>query len=113
MRALPLIVSLAACGGSELGGRATCTPGEMLRVGCSTNVGRDCSGRPTMAICDGDVPVDECTQNTPAPDLIVFQPAGGCPDRLVPCPASGAITVNIDQGGSGPFTCTWDHIVVP
>lgn len=66
-----------------------------------------------MAICDGDVDIADCTMNTPAPNLLVFQPAGECPDRRVTCPASGSLTVNIDQGGAGLFTCTWDHQVVP
>jgi hypothetical protein len=104
----------AACGEeNELGGRFDCTPAEMVRVGCSDNVGRPCMGRPTMAICDGHVDVDDCTQDTPSPDLIVYQPAGSCPDRIVPCPASGKVVVNIDQGGAGAFTCTWDHVVIP
>jgi hypothetical protein len=106
------VMSLVACGGSELGGEVDCTPGDMIRIGCDGLVGRECAGRPRMALCDGRLSRDECGPNTPAPDLLVVQNPPGCPNRIVTCPASGSIVVQIEQGGSGPFTCTWDHQVI-
>ena len=85
----------------------------MLRVGCSDNVGRRCSGRPIMTICDGTIEIAECTPQTPSPPQIVVDNPPDCPDRVVPCPASGSLVVAISQGGSGPYTCTWDHVIVP
>ena len=109
----PITFLVAACGGSELGGEIACSPGQMIHVGCSPNIGRDCSGRPIMTLCDGVISVDECTPDTPSPPLIVVRRPPGCPDATVTCPASGAIVVDISQGGSGPYTCTWDHQVIP
>ena len=110
----PLALALASCSsGSELGGEFECTPGTMEVVGCSTTVGRDCSGRPTMSLCDGTLSHEDCTPTTASPPLIVVSPPPQCPNRIVPCPASGSIAVGISNGGSGPYTCTWDHQLVP
>ena len=108
-----MIVSTACSSDSDLGGSFDCTPGETLRVGCSDAVGRPCSGRPIMSVCDGTVSHDECTPQTPSPPLIVVDTPPECPNRIVPCPASGTVSVGISQGGSGPYTCTWDYVSVP
>jgi hypothetical protein len=111
MRLIALACALMGCvDSSKLGGTFDCMPGQMEIVGCSANIGRDCSGRPRMSLCDGDaIAHEDCSPNTPMPPLLYATPAGGCPNVTITCPASGSIAVGISQGGSGPFACTWDH----
>src|SRR5687767_11616007 len=82
MRLLALGCVLMGCvDSSKLGGSFDCTPGQMEIVGCSANIGRECSGRPRMSLCDGDaIAQEDCIPTTPMPPLLYATPVGGCPN---------------------------------
>lgn len=100
-----LFLTLAACQSTPRGGRVACTPGEDIRVGCSEEVGRACSGRPTLSVCDGVVDAEDCTPATPSPPSLGVDRPPSCPQLTVTCPASGSIVAQ--PSGEGFWACTW------
>jgi hypothetical protein len=100
------------------GGRAAetvaCTAGAPYVVGCSLACGLgECEGSPSLRICDGTASVDACRM--PATPQLRFESTtgcpGGCPYRVVQCPASGSMTVVPDTTGGA--LCEWDIRQVP
>lgn len=89
---------------------AACTPGSSWLVGCTSSVGRRCTGDPTLSICDASVvPDPEACSSSGAILAFVDDADGLCPEVVVMCPRSGRLAIDTEPfGGSRDFFCEWD-----
>lgn len=100
-------------------GTVPCTPGTRVAVGCAAgcHVG-SCLGEGGIRVCDGGLTPADCDASTSTSALAqVYGHAScdaACPEAVVVCPASGALTV-IARAAFGTasdpelgFGCNWD-----
>lgn len=95
---------------------ASCTPGTRVAVGCAAgcNVG-SCVGNGGLRVCDGGLTAEQCrsASSTLGESFGSATCDSSCPETVVTCPASGAITVvSAASFSSGPsfgegFACDW------
>lgn len=92
-----------------------CTPGARLVVGCAAgcNVG-SCAGNGGIRVCDGGLSVGDCeVATTHLGDAYGRSSCdANCPETIVTCPASGALTVLSRSVFGTPdptegFACDW------
>ena len=78
-------------------GTVSCTPGARIAVGCAAgcNVGA-CVGQGGIRVCDGGLTTAQCDASSGTNLAQVYGRSScddECPEAVVACPASGAITV--------------------
>lgn len=86
-----------------------CTPGNSYLVGCTRNVGVECSGDPTLTVCTDDITPSQCLSS--APERIAFNDDSGgtlCPEVTFVCPASGRVAVNAEPFATRSYRCVYD-----
>jgi hypothetical protein len=89
----------------------TCTPGNSYLVGCSRNVGLECSGDPTITVCTDDITPSQCLNSVP--ERIAFNDDSGgtlCSEVTFVCPSSGRVSVNAEPFASRSYRCVYDVI---
>jgi hypothetical protein len=109
----PPLDPLMACSAPEAGLRrecgwvfadgfsgTSCTPGELLRVGCGCP-DADCEGDPMLRACDGSEACSASAALTQADES-----CGHCPEVTFPCPPSGAFSVLSSSFNLQPYTCS-------
>lgn len=109
-----LLLSLGAAGcRNQVGSVETCTPGDLLDIGCEGSVGLRCTGDPTLTICDASLTSVPENCGRTAAGYLAFDDDGGdglCPlVRGVTCPASGRISINPNpfSAGSVSWSCSY------
>lgn len=116
-----LVLSLAALGAlasgcrGRVGSIATCTPGEPVMVGCTSSIGRACSGDPTLTICDARSISDPETCSRAHSDFINYNDDSGgtlCPYVTFTCPASGSVAINPNPWSSSSSNWSCEYAVV-
>jgi hypothetical protein len=105
-------VALMACGGGGGGGRGaeivTCTPGNVITVGCGAEMLGMCTGDPVLDFCDGSmVAASACMSGAAGFIISEDDTMGLCPGLTLTCPASGMLAVRPRAFGTNPFTCDW------
>lgn len=103
---------LAGCKARRGNETVDCTPGSEIWIGCNQacDLG-SCSGDPWIQVCDGDVPVTECNdetliaENDDARDIC----HSTCPIVQMVCPDSGHVTVTVRaySGRGNTQACDW------
>lgn len=104
----------------------TCTAGTPMRIGCSDmcGIGHCNSGSARIRICDGTVTTSDC-QSGPLGNWVLdvtdssSSSSGSscdsrCPEAVVPCPASGMLTIAPSaRGSSADYWCQWEAVEAP
>lgn len=73
-----------------------CTPGDRVFVACGCEMIGECSesANPVLRICDGAMPLEQCTWETQLAENDDGGPTcGRCPGASVVCPPSGQLLV--------------------
>lgn len=96
---------------TDVAGTVTCTPGEVIEVGCAQGCGiGSCEGDPTLRLCDGTLSPDACSALTDTSMYVQVDDSscgGLCADARVTCPASGLVTVVPGAVGGSRTVCNW------
>jgi hypothetical protein len=84
-----------------------CSPGASVFIGCTSRIGRRCSGDPTLTICDASRLPDPEACSAASDRLAFVDDADGlCPETTVICPRSGRLAIDSEPFGSaGTFFC--------
>lgn len=83
----------------------TCTPGQMVLVGCNSTAGSGAACTAPLGVCSGDTVLRVCSGSAPCSGADEIESAddtcGTCPVATITCPASGMIHVL-----TGPYRTT-------
>lgn len=104
----------------------SCTPGAPIRVGCSDacGIGHCAADTARIRICDGVVTTGDC-QSGPLGNWVLDVTSSSttssgsdcdfdCPEAVVPCPASGMLTIAPSaRSGSADYWCQWEAVEAP